>query len=157
MTVEEKYRGIHVIRDIRRVTDALIERGISLGKRLEGKTHTEESWKSPYVFTVIVRGGVGVIAPVALLPVKPLYLLVVLVIVVIAHSHSILGHDVLVNLLLLIRLFARALLLGILLPLLLQSVMMRLLMVIVHVGAVLVRRYEYTERVLTVHAGYTVD
>ena len=112
----------------------------------------------PYVFTVIVRSGVGVITSVALLPVKPLYLLVVLIIVMVTHSHSILGHDVLVNLLLLIRLLAGTLLLGILLALvLLQPLMMRLLVIIVYVAAVLMRRYEYAKCVLTVHAGYTVD
>ncbi|KOX79439.1 hypothetical protein WN51_02704 [Melipona quadrifasciata] len=51
----------------------------------------------PYVFTVIVRSGVGVITSVALLPVEPLYLFVILVIVVVTHPHSILGHDVLWN------------------------------------------------------------
>lgn len=76
----------------------------------------------------------------------------------IAHPHAILRHNVLVDLLLLLLLLIleirrRRTLQNLALLLLLRLLMM----VIVHVTTVLVRRYEYTEGVLTVHAGYTVD
>lgn len=76
----------------------------------------------------------------------------------IAHPHAILRHNVLVDLLLLLLLLIleirrRRTLENLALLLLLRLLMM----VIVHVTTVLVRRYEYTEGVLTVHAGYTVD
>lgn len=74
----------------------------------------------------------------------------------IAHPHAILRHNVLVDLLLLLLLLILEIrrTLQILALLLLLRLLM---MVIVQVATVLVCRYEYTEGVLTVHAGYTVD
>lgn len=113
---------------------------------------------NPYIFAIIIRRGIGVIALVTLFPVEFLYLLIVLVIVMIAHPHAILRHDVLVDLLLLLLLLLLILEIRWTLQTLALLLLLRLLMmVIVHVATVLVCRYEYTEGVLTVHAGYTVD
>lgn len=113
-----------------------------------------------YIFAIIIRRCIGVVALVTLFPVEFLYLLIVFVVVVIAHPHAILRHDVLVDLLLL-KLLLLLLILKIrwTLQILALLLLLRLLMmmVIVHVATVLVCRYEYTEGVLTVHAGYTMD
>lgn len=109
-----------------------------------------------YIFAIIIRRCISVVALVTLFPVEFLYLLIVFVVVVIAHPHAILRHDVLIDLLLLLLLLILEIrwTLQILALLLLLRLLM---MVIVHVVTVLVCRYEYTEGVLTVHAGYTVD
>lgn len=138
-----------------------------------------------YVFTIVECGSIVIITTVALLPVKTLYLFVIFIVIVITHSHLILRHNVLIDLLrlLVMLLFVLILVLIVMLLMILRFILLALmlsrlamfvllifqilqlilllqlqvlsvaLVVIVNISTILLRRYEYTEGVLSVHAG----